>query len=91
MPRGLPIPPVPVPQCVQLQGDQPEEQGRVLGTVPLWEPLTRAAAANALTSCAAAPAGNAEPLKAGVVKLFRRGLSLLRVINSLTATLRCNE
>lgn len=65
-------------------------------TVPLtlslhWEPLTRGAAANALTSCGAASAGERDPLKAEVVKLFRRGLSLLRVINSLTATLRCNE
>lgn len=65
-------------------------------TVPLtlslhWEPLTRGAAANALTSCSAASAGERDPLKAEVVKLFRRGLSLLRVINSLTATLRCNE
>lgn len=65
-------------------------------TVPLtvslhWEALTRAAAANALTSCGAASAGDGDPLKAEVVKLFRRGLSLLRVINSLTATLRCNE
>lgn len=65
-------------------------------TVPLtlslhWEPLTRGAAANALTSCGAASAGERDPLKAEVVKLFRKGLSLLRVINSLTATLRCNE
>lgn len=58
---------------------------------PHCEALTRAAAANALTSCAAAPAGDSEPLKAQVVKLFTRGLSLLGVINSLTATLRCNE
>lgn len=65
-------------------------------TVPLtvslhWEALTRAAASNALTSCGAASAGDGDPLKAEVVKLFRRGLSLLRVINSLTATLRRNE
>lgn len=65
-------------------------------TVPLtlslhWEPLTRGAAANALTSCGADSAGDRDPLKAEVVKLFRKGLSLLRVINSLTATLRCNE
>lgn len=65
-------------------------------TVPLtatlhWGALTRGAAANALTSCGAASAGEGDPLKAEVVKLFRRGLSLLRVINSLTATLRRNE
>lgn len=65
-------------------------------TVPLtpslhWEPLTRGAAANALTSRGAASAGERDPLKAEVVKLFGRALSLLGVINSLTATVRRDE
>lgn len=93
MTQGLTISLLPVPSL------PPSSSKSALGTsvtVPLtpplhWEPLTRGAAANALTSCGAAPAGEGDPLKAEVVKLFRRGLSLLRVINSLTATLRRNE
>lgn len=92
MPQGLPVSPRARSPVRAAPGRSAWGAGPGPGdSVPLWEPLTRAAAANALTSCAAAPAGNTEPLKAGVVKLFTRGLSLLRVINSLTATLRCNE